>query len=105
MNILTTEEVQDLLKLNNWNGKKRNLKEKLLKQKEKEVQIMFKGIVKWFNSQKGYGFITSEGKDIFVHYTGIEAEGYKSLTERQNVVFDTVDSEKGVQAINVVVVA
>lgn len=40
---------------------------------------MFKGIVKWFNSQKGYGFITSEGKDIFVHYTGIEAEGYKSL--------------------------
>lgn len=66
---------------------------------------MFKGIVKWFNSQKGYGFITSEAKDIFVHYTGIEAEGYKSLTERQNVVFDTVDSEKGVQAINVVVVA
>ena len=64
---------------------------------------MFKGIVKWFNSQKGYGFITSEGKDIFVHYTGIEAEGYKSLTEGQNVVFDMVDSEKGVQAINVVV--
>ena len=64
---------------------------------------MFKGIVKWFNSQKGYGFITSEGKDIFVHYTGIEAEGYKSLTEGQNVAFDTVDSEKGVQAINVVV--
>lgn len=68
------------------------------------MQIIFKGIVKWFNSQKGYGFIASDGKDIFVHYTGIEAEGYKSLTEGQNVVFDTVDSEKGVQAINVVVV-
>lgn len=66
---------------------------------------MNNGIVKWFNSKKGYGFITSENKDIFVHYSGIVADGFKSLTEGQNVSFDTVDSDKGVQAVNVVAVA
>ena len=66
---------------------------------------MNNGIVKWFDSKKGYGFITSEDKDIFVHYSGIIADGFKSLTEGQNVSFDTVDSDKGVQAVNVVAVA
>lgn len=66
---------------------------------------MNNGVVKWFNSKKGYGFITSENKDIFVHYSGIVADGFKSLTEGQNVSFDTVDSDKGVQAVNVVAVA
>lgn len=66
---------------------------------------MNNGVVKWFDSKKGYGFITSEDKDIFVHYSGIIADGFKSLTEGQNVSFDTVDSDKGVQAVNVVAVA
>lgn len=66
---------------------------------------MNNGVVKWFDSKKGYGFITSENKDIFVHYSGIVADGFKSLTEGQNVSFDTVDSDKGVQAVNVVAVA
>ena len=66
---------------------------------------MNNGVVKWFDSKKGYGFITSEDKDIFVHYSGIIADGFKSLTEGQNVSFDTVDSDKGVKAVNVVAVA
>ena len=66
---------------------------------------MNNGVVKWFDSKKGYGFITSENKDIFVHYSGIVADGFKSLAEGQNVSFDTVDSDKGVQAVNVVAVA
>ena len=63
-----------------------------------------RGTVKWFNSQKGYGFITTEdGKDIFVHYTGISKEGYKSLEEGQKVEFDIVRGARGEQAGNVVV--
>lgn len=62
-----------------------------------------KGTVKWFNSEKGYGFITTEeGKDVFVHYTGITGEGYKSLDEGQNVEFDVTQGAKGDQAVNVV---
>ena len=51
---------------------------------------MNKGTVKWFNAQKGYGFITNEstGEDVFVHFSGIAGEGYKSLEEGQNVTFD-----------------
>ena len=65
-----------------------------------------KGTVKWFNNQKGYGFITdSDDKDIFVHYSGIVADGFKSLTEGQAVTFDVIDTEKGRQAINVTVVS
>ena len=60
---------------------------------------MFKGTVKWFNNQKGYGFIQDEsGKDIFVHYTGLNMPGFKSLEEGNEVEFDIVQGEKGPQA-------
>ena len=66
---------------------------------------MKKGTVKWFNSQKGYGFITGEdGKDIFVHYSGISTEGFKSLEQDQKVTYDIKDSDKGPQAVNVSVI-
>lgn len=61
-----------------------------------------KGTVKWFDSAKGYGFITTEeGSDIFVHYTGIVKEGFRVLEEGQNVLFEVSEGQKGEQAINV----
>jgi CspA family cold shock protein len=64
---------------------------------------MAEGKVKWFNTRKGYGFISSDdGKDIFVHYSNITAEGYKTLAEGDPVTFDVVDGEKGLRAENVV---
>ena len=62
------------------------------------------GTVKWFNDEKGYGFITpsDSGTDVFVHHTGIVGEGYKSLAEGASVEFETVDSPKGPQAEKVV---
>ncbi len=64
--------------------------------------MMSKGTVKWFNNQKGYGFISDEqGKDVFVHYTGLNMAGFKSLEEGQDVEFDVVEGEKGPQATNV----
>lgn len=58
--------------------------------------------VKWFNNEKGYGFIENEdGEDVFVHYTAIKSTGYKTLTEGQLVEFDLIETEKGLQAINV----
>ena len=63
---------------------------------------MSKGTVKWFNNQKGYGFISDEaGNDVFVHYTGINMEGYKTLEEGQAVEYEVADGEKGPQAVNV----
>lgn len=63
------------------------------------------GKVKWFDSKKGYGFILSdEVGEIFVHYTGIIAEGFKALTEGQNVEFEVDNNGKGVQAVNVTVI-
>lgn len=63
---------------------------------------MSKGTVKWFNNQKGYGFICGEaGKDVFVHYTGLNMDGYKTLEEGAEVEFDVVDGAKGPQATNV----
>lgn len=63
------------------------------------------GKVKWFSGSKGYGFLTmEEGTDIFVHYSGINKDGFKSLEEGQNVEFDVVDVERGKQAVNVTVI-
>ena len=63
---------------------------------------MVKGKVKWFSNQKGYGFITPEnGKDVFVHHTAIQGEGYKSLEEGQAVEFEITQGPKGEQAANV----
>jgi CspA family cold shock protein len=64
---------------------------------------MAEGKVKWFNTRKGYGFIsTDDGKDIFVHYSNIASDGYKTLVEGDAVSFDVVDGEKGPRAENVV---
>lgn len=64
---------------------------------------MVKGTVKWFNNQKGYGFITpEEGEDVFVHHTAIQGDGYKTLEEGQNVEFEVTSGPKGDQAQNVV---
>ena len=66
---------------------------------------MRKGTVKWFNNAKGYGFITQEdGTDIFVHYSGIIAEGFKSLVEGDTVEYDITEGEHGVQATDVKVI-
>ena len=64
---------------------------------------MAQGTVKWFNESKGYGFITAdEGKDVFVHFSAIQGECFKTLNEGQKVSFDIVNGEKGPQAANVV---
>jgi len=69
---------------------------------EKIKEIYMKGTVKWFDSDKGYGFISSEeGKDIFVHFSAIQSEGYKSLQEGDQVEFDVKDGDRGPQAANV----
>jgi len=61
-----------------------------------------KGTVKWFNESKGFGFITKEdGGDVFVHYSAIQGNGFKSLSEGQTVSFDIVDGPKGPKAVNV----
>ncbi len=61
-----------------------------------------KGTVKWFNNQKGYGFISDEqGNDVFVHFSGIATDGYKTLEEGVAVEFDITDGAKGPQAVNV----
>jgi cold shock protein len=64
---------------------------------------MTQGTVKWFNSEKGFGFITPDdgSKDVFVHFSAIAADGYRSLDENQRVQFDTVQGQKGPQAENV----
>jgi CspA family cold shock protein len=64
---------------------------------------MAKGTVKWFNETKGFGFITSEESgDVFVHYSSISGNGFKSLVEGDEVSFDTENSPKGLRAINVI---
>ena len=63
---------------------------------------MAQGTVKWFSNEKGYGFISqSDGEDVFVHFSAIQTEGYKSLNEGQAVEFDVTDGPKGKQAANV----
>jgi len=63
---------------------------------------MKNGVVKWFNAEKGFGFISVEGDDdVFVHFSAIEKDGYKTLEEGQEVEFEVVDGAKGPQAANV----
>ncbi len=64
---------------------------------------MAKGTVKWFNEKKGFGFIEVEGggKDVFCHYSGIKADGFKTLAEGDKVTFDVEEGQKGPQAANV----
>ncbi|MBC3014460.1 cold-shock protein [Staphylococcus haemolyticus] len=67
---------------------------------------MNNGTVKWFNSEKGFGFIEREdGSDVFVHFSGIAGEGYKTLEEGQKVDFDITEGQRGEQATNVVVLS
>jgi CspA family cold shock protein len=68
-----------------------------------EQKVKLKGTVKWFNNAKGFGFIgRDDGPDVFVHYSALTAEGYKSLQEGDVVEFEIVDGQKGPQAANVV---
>ncbi|MGH2694021.1 MAG: cold-shock protein [Actinomycetota bacterium] len=63
---------------------------------------MAQGVVKWFSNEKGYGFISqSDGEDVFVHFSAIETDGYKSLTQGQEVEFEVTEGPKGKQAANV----
>lgn len=66
---------------------------------------MNNGTVKWFNGAKGYGFIVNDatGEEVFVHFSGIVADGYKTLEEGQKVTYDTTEGTRGLQAVNVCV--
>jgi len=66
---------------------------------------MNNGTVKWFNAQKGFGFITNDngGEDVFVHFSGIASNGFKSLEEGQKVVFEVERGKRGMQAVNVTI--
>jgi CspA family cold shock protein len=67
---------------------------------------MVTGTVKWFSAEKGYGFISVEGsKDVFVHYSAIQSDGFRSLQEGQRVQFDVVQGQKGPQAANLTIVS
>ncbi len=69
---------------------------------EQEELRVKNGVVKWFNAEKGFGFISVEGeKDVFVHFSAIQSEGYRTLEEGQEVQFEIVDGDKGPQAANV----
>ncbi|OCS83087.1 cold-shock protein [Caryophanon tenue] len=66
---------------------------------------MHRGKVKWFNGEKGYGFIECDnGEDVFVHFTGINGEGFRTLEESQQVEFDISEGNRGPQAVNVTIV-
>jgi len=77
--------------------------EEILEQRRKEFSVREKGTVKWFNGAKGYGFIQrSTGEDVFVHFSAIQENGYRSLNEGETVEFDLLKGPKGFQAANVV---
>ena len=72
---------------------------------DEEVAVMAEGTVKWFNGQKGYGFIEQEdGPDVFVHYSGLNGVGFKTLNEGDRVTFDIEQGQKGPAAVNVTVI-
>ena len=72
------------------------------KRREQGGSVLAQGTVKWFSNEKGYGFIARpDGDDVFVHFSAIEGDGYKTLNEGQEVEFDIVDGPKGQQAANV----
>jgi cold shock protein len=80
----------------NRDGSNRQLKT------EEELQVREQGTVKWFNASKGYGFIQRQsGEDVFVHFSAIQADGYKTLNEGQAVEFEVTKGPKGLQASNV----
>ena len=67
---------------------------------------MHQGKVKWFNIEKGYGFIEyNDGDDVFVHFTGIQSEGFRTLEEGQNVSFEIIEGNRGPQAANVLLIS
>ena len=69
----------------------------------KEETYMNNGTVKWFNSDKGFGFITGEdGNDVFAHFSAIQGDGFKTLDEGQAVTFDVEEGQRGLQATNIV---
>jgi CspA family cold shock protein len=69
---------------------------------EQEDNVLANGTVKWFNNKKGYGFINEEsGRDIFVHFSSIDMDGYKSLNEGEQVIFEVEESNRGPEAKNV----
>ena len=66
---------------------------------------MHQGKVKWFNNEKGYGFIDyNDGEDVFVHFTGIQGDGFRTLVEGQDVAFEIIEGNRGPQAANVEVI-
>ncbi len=72
---------------------------------KKRGVLVMRGRVKWFNNEKGYGFIEyKENEDIFVHYSAIQQDGYKTISEGQLVEFNLLETAKGYQAVNVVVI-
>ena len=74
-------------------------------EKEGQESMSVEGKVKWFNESKGYGFIQQDnGPDVFVHYSAIKSEGFKTLAEGQRVQFDIVEDEKGLKAANVIII-
>jgi CspA family cold shock protein len=84
-------------------GKQKRDERIILSERRKEFSVREKGTVKWFNGAKGYGFIQrSTGEDVFVHFSAIQENGYRSLNEGETVEFDLLKGPKGFQAGNVV---
>lgn len=77
--------------------------QKKLRKKRWRFSFMEQGTVKWFNADKGFGFITREdGSDVFAHFSAIQGDGFKTLDEGQHVTFDVEDGDRGPQATNIV---